>query len=299
MNSLAYYNTEVINRSDLTIDVRDLGFIMGTTVSERLRTFQGELFEIEAHLARLQESLDITQFKLQQSLDELKEAALQLVAQNHRLLPAGSDLGLAILVTPGLSSASTPNVMMYTDELPFEQMLSWYHHGVSLQVSDYRQVPGNCWPTQLKCRSRMHYFLADQQARQRQPNARALLLDQQGHVAEASTANILIYEEGRGLTSPRLEYILPGISLTVVSTLADSLDIPFHYGDITPDRLKHADEVLLCSTSPCIWPVTECDGKQIGTLSHDTVTARLQRAWSKSVGIDLVAQAELMTIDQA
>ena len=65
--------------------------------------------------------------------------------------------------------------------------------------------------------------------------------------------------------------------------------------DIAIDRLLDAAEVFLCSTSPCIWPVTKCNGKAIGTLGHETVTALLQRTWSQSVGIDIVAQASMQS----
>lgn len=294
MNPVAYLNSEIISRNDLTVDVKDLGFMMGTTISERLRTFSGNLFELDAHLRRLQQSLDITGYSLSQPLTEIQKAAKSLVSANHNLLETGSDLGLAILVTPGNAGTKQSTLMMYTDELPFTQMKQWYNHGVALQVSDHRQVPANCWPSELKCRSRMHYYLADQEAEQKQPGARALLLDQNGNVAEASTANVLIYEQSRGLISPRPEHILPGISLSIVQQLANELQIPFLQEDFSTERLQKADEVLLCSTSPCIWPVTQCNGQAVGTLSHDSVTASMQRAWSKLVGTDLVAQADLL-----
>ena len=49
MIPVAYYNSELINRDELSIDISDLGFILGTTISERLRTFGGQLFELDAH----------------------------------------------------------------------------------------------------------------------------------------------------------------------------------------------------------------------------------------------------------
>ncbi|MAT12859.1 MAG: hypothetical protein CMM02_17835, partial [Rhodopirellula sp.] len=103
MIPVAYYNSELINRDELSIDISDLGFILGTTISERLRTFGGQLFELDAHLTRLQQSLNITQLSPKESLCEIKEAAVTLVNRNHSLLEPGSDLGLAILVTPGIS----------------------------------------------------------------------------------------------------------------------------------------------------------------------------------------------------
>tara|TARA_Y100001934_G_scaffold274123_1_gene365623 strand:- start:311 stop:1198 length:888 start_codon:yes stop_codon:yes gene_type:complete len=294
MNPVAYLNSEIIPRSDLTVDVKDLGFMLGTTVSERLRTFGGTLFELDAHLQRLQQSLDITGYSPSQSLSEISEAATSLVSTNHALLEPGSDLGLTILITPGIAGTLRTTIMMYTDELPFTQMKQWYHDGAALQVTDYRQVPANCWPSELKCRSRMHYYLADRQAELKQRGARALLLDQHGYVAEASTANILIYEQERGLISPRPEQILPGISLSIVEQLANELQIPFLQEDISLERLSKAEEILLCSTSPCIWPVTQCNGNPIGPPSHNSVTASLQRAWSKLVGTDLVGQADTL-----
>ena len=291
MIPVAYYNSELINRDELSIDISDLGFILGTTISERLRTFGGQLFELDAHLTRLQQSLDITQLSPKESLSEIKEAAVTLVNRNHSLLKPGSDLGLAILVTPGISKNSGCNVLMYTDELPFKQMREWYQNGIALQVSDHRQVPANCWPPELKCRSRMHYYLADLQANQRQAGARALMLDQNENVAEVSTANVLIYEHDNGLVSPEAGQILSGISLSVVETLAEEINIPFSRENITLDRLMNADEVLLCSTSPCVWSASQCNGNEIGALSKKTTINRLQQAWSGRVGMDIVAQA--------
>ena len=291
MTPVAYYNSELINRDELSIDISDLGFVLGTTISERLRTFGGRLFELDAHLTRLQQSLDITQLSPKESICEIKEAAVTLAKRNHSLLKPGSDLSLAILVTPGISTIGGCNVLMYTDELPFKTMRQWYQNGIALQVSDHRQVPANCWPSELKCRSRMHYYLADLQANQKQAGARALMLDQNGNVAEVSTANVLIYEHNNGLVSPEPGQILSGISLSVIETLAKEINIPFSREDITLDRLMNADEVLLCSTSPCVWAASQCNGSDIGALSKDTTTNRLQQAWSGRVGIDIVAQA--------
>ncbi|MBA61247.1 MAG: hypothetical protein CMJ76_02675 [Planctomycetaceae bacterium] len=294
MEQVAYYNSEFINHSKLSIDVKDLGFIMGTTVTERLRTFAGKLFELDAHLQRLQESLDIVNLSPRQSLQTIKDAAVSLVAKNHALLRSQSDLGLTILVTPGTSTATDCTVIMYTNELPFSQIKQWYREGVALQVSDHRQIPANCWPSKLKCRSRMHYYLADQQAREKQADARALLLDQNGNVAEASTANVLIYEQDDRLISPKPEQILPGISLSVVEILAKQIGLQFSWEDISIERLLKANEVLLCSTSPCVWTVRHCNGSSVGTSSQQTVTGKLQQAWCSHVGVDLVAQANLL-----
>jgi branched-subunit amino acid aminotransferase/4-amino-4-deoxychorismate lyase len=137
----------------------------------------------------------------------------------------------------------------------------------------------------------MHYYLADREARGIDPQARALLLDLDGYVSEASTANVLAYFDQRGLVSPPQDAILPGISLAMLQALADELTIPFRSEQMKPEDLAVADEILLCSTSPCVLPVVTLDGKPIGDGQPGVVFRRLLDAWGDHVGVDVAGQA--------
>jgi branched-subunit amino acid aminotransferase/4-amino-4-deoxychorismate lyase len=138
----------------------------------------------------------------------------------------------------------------------------------------------------------MHYYLADQLARRADPGSRAVLLDQEGYVSEASTANILIYRESHGLCSPPLHRILPGVSLTVLHELAEGLGLGLHYEDFRMADMARADEILLCSTSPCVWPATRLNGQPVGEGTAGPIFRRLLGAWSDRVGLDIAAQAQ-------
>lgn len=297
---LAYLNGSYVPFSQAAISVTDGGFVQGVTVAEQLRTFGGKLFRLDQHLSRLARSLSIVGIELGMSVEKLGEIALELAARNHGLLEAGDDLGLSMFVTPGPYSTfssstvpSGPTIGVHTYPLPFQLWHEKYEQGESLVVTDVMQVPSACWPTELKCRSRMHYYLADKQARQIEPGARALMLNEQGCVTEASTANILVYYRDVGLVSPPKEMILPGVSAAVAQELARSLGIPFSYRPLTVDDVATADEVLLCSTSPCVWPVTRLNGRPIADGKQGEVARGLLAAWSKLVGLDIPAQARL------
>ena len=119
-----------------------------------------------------------------------------------------------------------------------------------------------------------------------------MLLDAQGFVTEASTANLLIYRAGEGLISPPAAKILRGISLSAAVELARRLGIPTHQRDLTADDVASADEVLLTSTSMCVLPVTRFNGLPIASGRPGAIFLRLLAAWSEMVGIDIVAQAE-------
>src|SRR5205823_13526085 len=123
------------------------------------------------------------------SFSELGRIATELVEQNRKLIDPADDLGATIFVTPGMSSIyaavppySGPTVCIHTQPLTFSGWSHKYATGDSLVVTDIRHVPPECWPPELKCRSRMHYYLADKHAREIEPGARALLLDERGFV---------------------------------------------------------------------------------------------------------------------
>ena len=267
----AFLNGKFVPLSQATVGVFDVGFLQGVTVAEQLRTFNGRLFRLETHLDRLARSLEIVGLDPGEPVAELGRIAEELVKQNRRIIDAADDLGVTIFLTPGMSAAysavvqhSGPTVCIHTQPLSFGQVADKYATGDSLVVTDVVQVPTECWPRKLKCRSRMHYFLADKKSPADCPRLGRLLLDEQGFVTEASTANVVIYKANTGLISPPLEQILPGVSMAVLGELAESLGMTFIHRQLPLAEVSTADEVLLCSTSPCVWSVTQINGQAIG-----------------------------------
>lgn len=276
----------------------DAGFVLGATVTEQLRTFRGELFRLPEHLARLRLSLEMAGIAPHESLPDLAEIATRLVVNNQALIHPDDDLGLCIFITPGPyvamaeGAALEPTVGLHTYSLPFHLWADRYQLGVALRITTVQQVPPACWPPALKCRSRMHYFLADREAAQLEPGSRALLLDQRGLVSEASTANVVAYFRKEGLVSPPISQVLPGISLQVVMELAGRLSVPFITKDLTPEEFSHADEAFLTSTPNCLLPVTRWNGQPMGSGRPGTVFQQLLAAWNEMSGIDITGQAQ-------
>lgn len=294
----AFLNGRFLPAAEMKIHVGDVGFIQGVTVAEQMRTFRGTLFRLEQHLERLARSLEIIGVDPGMTRGQMAAMARRLASENHALLAEGDDLALALFVTPGLyanydpQGASGPTVGMHTAPLPYRLWVDDYELGKQLVISQARQVPAACWPPELKCRSRMHYYLADREARQKAPGARALLLDLEGRVTEASTANLVIFRREEGLISPPKEMILPGVSMGMVEDLAKELSIPFLYRELLPEDVAAADEALLTSTSPCIVPAVSLNGEPIGNGRPGEVFRKVLEAWSRHVGVDIEAQAK-------
>jgi branched-subunit amino acid aminotransferase/4-amino-4-deoxychorismate lyase len=297
MQPLAYLNGNWIGADQAVIRLDDAGFVLGVTVTEQLRTFAGRLFRLEEHLARLRQSLEIIGVDPPMPLDELGKAAIELARYNYGLLAQGDDLGLAMLVTPGVYAAfssreePSPTVCLHTYPLPFRLWAAAYQTGLSLVTTPFEQVSPRCWPRQLKCRSRMHYYLAERHAQRIEPGSRPLLLDEEGRVTETPTANLLIYRQSEGLISPPRETILPGISLDVVEQLAAAEGIGFHERPLEPADVSRADETLLTSTPYCLLPVTRFNRQPIGKGQPGPIYRRLLARWNELAGIDIAVQA--------
>jgi branched-subunit amino acid aminotransferase/4-amino-4-deoxychorismate lyase len=276
--------------------VDDIGFTLGAAVTERLRTFRAKVFRLDEHIARLKRSLEIIGADSASIAAEIAQVIPEFVGHNQALIDPEDDWAVAAFVTPGVVGSGKPTICVYGFPLPFQQWATKFETGVSVVISQHRQVPTNCWPAELKCRSRMHYYLADLEAAKRRPGTRAIVLDQDGYIAEATTANVIAFREGEGLISPPLEHILFGVSLGVVKELAAELGIQFTMRQLSVDELLAADEAMLASTSICVLPIVECETQPIGTGRPGPVFQRLLTAWGKLIGVDIAAQARRFAI---
>jgi branched-subunit amino acid aminotransferase/4-amino-4-deoxychorismate lyase len=291
MQTWAYFNGDWIPDSQLSISVDDVGFLLGATVTERLRTFHHKVFRLDEHLRRLHHSLEIVGLSADDITAQVGRAIPEFLERNMSLLAADDDWSIVAFATPGISGSGRPTVCVHGYPLPFARFAAQFEEGVRVVISDVRQVPPQTLPPELKCRSRMHFYLADHRAAEKQPGARAVLLDEDGFIAEATTANVFAYRKGEGLVSPPPKHILFGVSLGVVQELAEKLNIPFLKRDLTVEELRTADEAMLTSTSVCLLPVVKCDGQLIGTGAPGPIYRQLLAAWNALTGVDISAQA--------
>lgn len=297
--SLVYLNGQMIPASLAGLAIFDMGVVLGATVTEMTRTFRQQPFRLEDHLDRLFRSLRYVRFKVDVTRDELASASRKLIEHNAALLPAGGELGLIHFVTAGevamyaassgRAARTSATVCAHTFPLAWEMWAGKMRDGTHLVTPSIRHVPPQCFDPKMKYRSRMHYYLADQEAQLVDPNASALLLDLEGNVTETSGANFLMVEAGK-IISPTLRNTLPGISRKTVIELAQELDIEFVERDFQVYNVVNADEAFLASTPFCVMPVTKINGLAIGDGKPGPIFHKLIAAWSQKVGVDIVEQ---------
>ncbi|MAT16817.1 MAG: branched-chain amino acid aminotransferase [Planctomyces sp.] len=298
---LVYLKGEMIPASRAHLNIFDQGIVLGATVTEMVRTFRHSLFRLDEHLDRLYRSMKYMQFDTGHSKSELSAKVTELVAHNCGLIDQKDELGLVIFVTPGenrmyaggaaMGANLTPTLCAHTFPLPFEYWAKKMETGSHLVIASTRHVPPQCYHPNMKYRSRMHYYLADLEARKVDPEAAALLLDLDGNVTETSGSNFLIVEQGK-IVSPTLRNTLPGVSRQVVIELAEKLGIPVEVRDFQAFQAINADEAMTTTTPYCVMPVTKINQLPIGTGKPGPVVRQLQQAWSEMVGFDIFEQIQ-------
>lgn len=295
----AYLDGCFVPASEAKLPVFDAAVVLGAAVSEMSRTFHHRLFRLGDHLDRLFDSLNYAGMNIGLSKEELTALSQQLVEHNSKLLRANDDLGLIHFVTAGeVSTYSrmvqrplriTPTLCMHTFPLPFALYAKRMQSGIHLIITSIRQLPAECVNPMIKCRSRMHYFLAENEARAVDPDASALLLDLGGNITETNAANFFIVENGILLT-PQEHNVLPGISRGTVLELASKAGIPCEEANIAVDQAINADEAFITSTPYCMMAVTKINAKPIGDGKPGPQFRRLLQAWSREVELDIQNQ---------
>ncbi len=292
---------EWIAQSQASIALNDLGFVQGATITDLVRTFQGTPYLALEHARRFlgtgKQSGILPESQLSWGpLDETALVAIieTIVARNLPLVPAGTELAIVLLATPGIAehylprgsslAFSGPTVIVHCFPIQKERYASWFQQGAALRLVDARQVPVDCYPSRWKTRSRLQWWLADRQARQKEPGALALLQNQKGEILETALAHLILVSQGT-LWSPPSKEVLQGISLTKLKSLAEQAGLNWQERAILPKDLFEADEVLLTGTMFCLAGVSRFEGRE-RRWPGPTLT-RLQELWWSEIGQNL------------
>lgn len=291
---LAYLNGRYLPASQLALPAHDAGFVFGATATDLVRTFRHRPFRLADHLARFRQSCAVCRIPQLVPDAELARIGEELIAHNAAPFPPAAALALVLFATPGpigayagLPGDGPPTLGLHTFPLPFARYRRLFTRGAALIVPDIRHIPASSVDPTVKQRSRLVWWVAERQARDRDPAASALLLDPDGFVTETAAANFLLVRGGAVVSPPR-QSVLAGISLQVVTELCGELGIPFREERLTVADCLAADEALLTCTSYCMAGVSSLDGHPIPWPGP--VWQRLLAAWSERVGVDVAGQ---------
>lgn len=276
-NPAAWINGEILPFMQAAVPVWDLGVVAGASVTEMARTFAHRPFRLDQHVDRLRSSLAALRFPQPWSKLQLIDAAEEIVRRNVVALKPTQDLGIVLFSTAGSNAtylggdSSQTTTCIHTFLLPFHIWRAGISSGVRLVTPSVRQIPADCFPVEFKVRNRLHWWIADHEAAETEPGAKALLLDHDDCVTETSTSCFFAVINGRIVTSDRA--VLNSLSGQLVEELARRCSLPFERRALKLAELNVANEAFLSSTPSGLTAVSYINGMALKTTIESHLCA--------------------------
>ncbi|HTF25286.1 MAG TPA: aminotransferase class IV [Candidatus Limnocylindria bacterium] len=298
---VVYIRGRLVPASEAHISIYDFGIVLGATVTDLLRTFGQEPYRLEDHVRRFYDSCKYARITPPISAEATAEITRELTQRNAEIAGASAELAIVYFITPGenlvyAGSAAAngdklaPTFCIHSFPMPFHLFRRFFETGLHLVTPSTRHVPPECVDPKIKNRSRLHWWLAEQEVHLVDAGAMPLLLDLQGNLTETSGSNFLLVKNGT-VYSPPPRNILLGISRKVVIELCRKLSIPFVERDLQVYDALTSDEMFVTTTPYCMAPVTRVNGVTIGDGAvGGPVFRRILDAWSGEVRIDIRGQ---------
>ena len=155
--------------------------------------------------------------------------------------------------------------------------------GVNITISPWKKISLDAFPPSAKASGQyMNSMLAVQDARDRGYDE-ALLLNQQGHIAEGSGQNIFIVKDNIIYTNGESASILMGITRSSIIQLCKDLQYSIKITDLTKEMLINADEAFFTGSATEVTPIASVDDTLIGNGKPGTITLELKELYSRIV----------------
>jgi branched-chain amino acid aminotransferase len=280
-----WMNGEFVDWADAKVHVGVHGLHYGTGVFEGIRCYetpQGPaVFRLREHLERLHNSARLLHMELPFSVDEIRTATHELIGRN----------GLPECYVRPFAFYGYGELGVHTGDNPVEVVIMswpWGNYlgddnatkGIRAKISSWTRIGANTVPHVAKATGiYLNSMLAVHEA-QRAGYDEAILLTEDGYVADGSGENVFVVRDGTITTPPLSTSILPGITRETIITIAQDLGYEIREGQLIRSDLYLADEVFMTGTAAEVTPVRSVDDHEVGV---GPLTLELQRQYLDTV----------------
>jgi branched-chain amino acid aminotransferase len=280
---LVYLDGHFVAHEQAMVSVFDHGFLYGDGIYETMRAYEGRLFLLDRHLARLKRSAKAISLNLPFTIEQIGEALHETLNVN-KLREAY--VRLHISRGPGeigLDPALCPAPTIVIAAKPFHDYPeSYYARGIKVAVVKTRRNHPLALDPAIKGTNFLNNILAKIESLKRGAYE-GIMLNWKGYVAEGTISNIAVVRKGVLYTPHKDTGILEGVTRDLVLRLAKRKRIPAKEVLLSPKQLLSSDECFITNTTMEIMPVTMVDGKKVGNGKPGPVTKQLQQAYRNEV----------------
>ena len=281
-----YLDGKFVDESDAKVSVFDHGLLYGDGIFEGIRLYGGNVFRLEEHLERFEYSARALLLTLPLSRKELSWVVCETCRQNNltdayiRLVVTRGvgDLGLAPWLCPKPTTfCIASKITLYPKE--------HYDNGLAIVTVPTRRIGPAALPPTIKSLNYVNNILGKIEAKQFGA-LEAIMLNEQGYVAECTADNIFIVHKGEIITPGASQGALKGITRGSMFAIAKDIGVPIREADMTRYDVWCADECFLTGTGAEVIPVVKLDGREIGTGKPGPITQRVLASFRKRVLVE-------------
>jgi branched-chain amino acid aminotransferase len=281
-----YLDGKFVDEADAKISVFDHGLLYGDGVFEGIRLYGGNIFRLEQHLERLEYSAKAILLDLPWTRAELADATCETCRQNQL-----QDAYIRLVVTRGVGDlglapwlCAKPSVFIIASKISLYPQ-EHYDNGLSIVTVPTRRINPAAFPATVKSLNYLNNILGKIEARQFGA-LEAIMLNDQGYVAECTADNVFIVHRGELLTPAASQGALKGITRGAIVDVAAALGVPLRETDLTRYDLWCADECFLTGTGAEVIPVVKLDGRVIGAGKPGPITHRVLAEFRRRVRLE-------------
>ncbi len=278
-----YINGKFYEKNEAKISVFDHGFLYGDGVFEGIRVYNRLIFKAVEHIDRLYESAHSIMLKIPMSKEQIAQAMIKTLKENkfenaymRVIISRGEgDLGLDPRKCKGHETVIiiADKIALYPDKL--------YKEGMDIITVATTRNAHEALNPQIKSLNYLNNIMAKIEATNL-GYEEALMLNDQGYVAECTGDNIFITSKGEIYTPPECMGALRGVTRDTVLDIAKKIGIRVHEHVFTRHELYIADECFLTGTAAEIIPVVKVDGRAIGAGKPGKITLALMKKFREA-----------------
>lgn len=272
--------------AEAKVSVFDHGLLYGDGIFEGIRLYDGCVFKLDAHLDRLEKSAKAILLDLPWSREALSEAVCETCRANDLV-----DGYIRLIVTRGVGtlglshlSCKNPQLIIIADKISLYPR-EHYEKGLRIITSPTRRINPAALPPMVKSLNYLNNILAKADANQA-GCLEAIMLNDQGYVAECTGDNLFIRHGAQWFTPPTSAGALKGITRGAVLEIMEASGLPCVEGNLTRFDIWTADEMFLTGTAAELIPVVEVDSRKIGSGVPGEATRQLLGLFQEKVRRD-------------
>lgn len=281
MASLVYFNGSLRQENEVALSMLDRSYLYGEGLFETMRATQGFIPFLQEHLDRLFRGMDLLQMQMDISGAKLEFALYQTLHHNH-LKNAYLRLNLSRENKEVGSTEPSENLNLIVMARPFIKIPQRiYKEGCSaVFVNDFKITPDRL--RQVKSTNYLRQLLAQKLAEE-QGADEALMTNTAGHLVEGARANLFLRLNGKWVTPPLEEGILPGVTRQVVIDLMVKNRIEHEERALEFSDLQKAEEAFFTNAIREIFPLTRVDEKPIALGKVGEATQYLMQMFREEI----------------